>query len=148
MNNLGNKLANMIKHFLGAAVVIFALSACQSHSAIDNSTSLIGSWHIESVLSAPTIDYSPAKLIFSENGQLSGNTSCNSFMGNYTFEDDILTLSPAGTTRKACIEALMNQEQKVMQAMPLVKSASISQGKLRLADQNNQPIIVLSKLTK
>ncbi|MCW3173194.1 META domain-containing protein [Shewanella subflava] len=138
----------MIKHFLGAAAVIFSLSACQSHSVIDNSTSLIGTWHIESVLSAPTIDYSPAKLIFTENGQLSGNTSCNPFMGHYTFEDNILTLSPAGSTRKACIEALMTQEQKVMKAMPLIKSASINQGKLRLVDQNNQTIMVLSKLTK
>jgi len=138
----------MIKHFLGAAAVIFSLSACQNHTAIDNSTSLVGSWHIESVLSAPTIDYSPAKLIFSENGQLNGNTSCNPFMGSYIFENNVLTLSTAGATRKACIEALMTQEQKVMQAMPLVMSASIAQGKLRLVDQNNKTIMVLSKLTK
>ncbi|WP_434928385.1 META domain-containing protein [Shewanella sp. HL-SH8] len=138
----------MIKHFLGAAAVIFSLSACQSYSDIDNTTTLVGQWHIESVLSEPTIDYSPAKLVFSDNGQLTGNTSCNPFMGQYSLKNDLLTLSPAGSTRKACIEALMVQEQRVMQALPLVYSAKLNQNKLRLVNKSGQTIMVLSKLNK
>lgn len=138
----------MIKHFLGAAAVIFSLSACQSYSDIDSTTTLIGQWHIESVQSESTIDHSPAKLVFTANGQLTGSTSCNNFIGEYSLKNDLLTLSPAGSTRKACIEALMVQEQRIMQALPLVHTAQFNQNKLRLVNKSGKTIMVLSKLSK
>ncbi|MCL1141262.1 META domain-containing protein [Shewanella gaetbuli] len=137
----------MIKHFLSAAAVIFSLSACQSTSEIETET-LIGQWHIESVLSQPTIDYSPAKLVFDEQGKLVGNTSCNPFMGQYTLKNDVLTLNPAASTRKACIEALMTQERNVMQTLPKVHGAKFNRSRLLLVNEEGETIMVLSRLTQ
>ncbi|MPY23100.1 META domain-containing protein [Shewanella psychropiezotolerans] len=135
-----------LKSFLIAST-FFALSACQSTPEPESlEIALAGTWHIEVIAGNPVIDYSPAQLIFSQEGKLSGNNSCNSFFGEYSLQGSSITLSPAGHTMKACVDALMNQEQRVMTAIPKVTSGQIVKSKLVLKDANGKTQFVLSKL--
>ncbi|WP_076540798.1 META domain-containing protein [Shewanella sp. UCD-KL21] len=136
----------MFKPLFGACFVIFGLSACQSTPPQVEAVNLLGSWHIETALSNPVIDNSPAQITFAEEGKLSGNNSCNRFFGDYSQQQDLLSLTPAGTTRMACVEVLMQQEQDIMKAMPLVSNIKQSaSGKLLLKSEDGATLLVLVK---
>ncbi|BAJ00678.1 META domain-containing protein [Shewanella violacea] len=135
-----------LKSFLITAT-FFALSACQSTAEPEPmEKELAGTWHIEAVAGQPVMDYSPAQLIFSHDGKLSGNNSCNSFFGEYSLQGSSITLSPTGSTMKACVDALMDQEQRVMKSMLEVTSGQIAKSKLVLKDANGKTQFVLSKI--
>ncbi|ABV86103.1 META domain-containing protein [Shewanella pealeana] len=136
----------MIKQSFILASLLLGLTACQSspQTQVEDLT-IEGTWHIESANGQPVIDYSPAELIFAADGKLTGNNSCNNFFGNYVLAGQSLQLQPAGSTMKACVDALMAQEQRVMQVMPEVTQAQMAKGKLVLKDADNKTVLVLSK---
>ncbi|MBB1428363.1 META domain-containing protein [Shewanella frigidimarina] len=135
----------MIKHILGATVIFLGLSACQSHTQIVSNEQLIGTWHVEVVLDTPTINNSPATLVFAPNGELTGNNSCNQFFGRYIQQGHLLQLAPSGSTMKACIDSLITQEAELMQAISLVQQVDFSKGKLNLLSLNGDTLLVLTK---
>ncbi|CAM3947897.1 META domain-containing protein [Shewanella aquimarina] len=136
----------MFKKFIFIAGTLLGLSACQSTSLMGGEDlDILGSWHIEAAQGKAAIDYSPAQLVFAEDGALSGNNSCNQFFGKYQLDGQALSLSPAGSTMKACVDALMQQEHTVMQAMSEVTQAELAKGKLLLKDADGKTQLVLSK---
>jgi heat shock protein HslJ len=55
---------------------------------------------------------------FGEDGQLTGNAGCNNYIAEYRTEGDSITISSAvATTRKACQEAVMEQENAYLAAL-------------------------------
>lgn len=82
-------------------------------------------WVVEDINAGGVIDRSHATLTFSEDGKLSGNTSCNRYFGEYQLRGDRLSFTPLGTTRMACPEALMNQEQRFLNALQAAERLSI-----------------------
>ncbi|MCG9730110.1 META domain-containing protein [Shewanella sp. Isolate13] len=137
----------MIKQSLIVASLLLGLTACQSTSPTQiEDLAIEGTWHIESANGQPVIDYSPAQLTFEAEGKLTGNNSCNNFFGNYVLAGQSLQLQPAGSTMKACVDALMAQEQRVMQVIPAVTQAQMANGKLLLKDADNKTILILSKM--
>ncbi|GIU07168.1 MULTISPECIES: META domain-containing protein [unclassified Shewanella] len=136
----------MIKQSLFLASLLLGLTACQSTPQTQlEDLAIEGTWHIESANGQPVIDYSPAELIFAADGKLTGNNSCNNFFGSYVLDGESLQLQPAGNTMKACVDALMAQEQRVMQVMPEVAQAEMAKGKLVLKDADDNTVMVLSK---
>ncbi|WP_281213107.1 META domain-containing protein [Shewanella insulae] len=136
----------MFKKFIFITGTLLGLSACQSASLTGGEDlDILGSWHIEAVQGKAVIDYSPAQLVFAEDGALSGNNSCNQFFGKYQLDGRALFLSPAGSTMKACVDALMQQERSIMQAMSEVTQARLVKGKLQLKDADGETQLVLSK---
>jgi len=129
------------------AAALLGLTACQSTIETQpQDIALQGSWHIEVVTQRPVIDYSPAQLTFAPDGKLTGNNSCNNFFGQYSIDGNKVTLTPAGNTMKACVDALMDQERRVMAAMPEVVTGELAQGKLLLKDAAGNTQLVLSKI--
>ncbi|MCL2918960.1 META domain-containing protein [Shewanella litorisediminis] len=136
----------MIKKFALLAGAL-ALVGCQSSpSSHADTVNLLGTWLIEQVNDHPVIDYSPAKLVFEEGNKLHGNNSCNNFFGSFELQGNQLLLSPSGTTRKACVDALMDQEARVADALPKVRSLAQGEGKLRLFDSEGKLLLILSRL--
>ncbi|QYK04414.1 META domain-containing protein [Shewanella zhangzhouensis] len=136
----------MIKKFALMAGAL-ALVGCQSSPYSDAvEFNLLGSWHIEQVKDRPVIDYSPAKLVFEEGNKLLGNNSCNNFFGSFELQGNQLLLTPSGTTRKACVDALMDQEARVADALPRVRKLDEAEGKLRLFDSEGKVLLILSRL--
>lgn len=136
----------MNKKIIIAGLMAAGLAGCQSAPEQSKALDLIGSWKIEAVMGQPTVDYSPAQINFDQDGKLSGNNSCNNFFGTFNQNGGELTLTPAGSTMKACVDALMAQEQLVNQAMPLVKSAAMDGGKLELKGEDGKDLLILTKL--
>lgn len=67
-----------------------------------------------------------AHLIFdSENGQASGSSGCNRFVGGFELNDDTLTLGPLAGTRMACPGAAMELESRFHAALASVTGYAI-----------------------
>ncbi|MCA9980784.1 MAG: META domain-containing protein, partial [Anaerolineales bacterium] len=64
-------------------------------------------------------------VLFGEEGQLSGNASCNTFSGGYTLDGDAIAVGPLATTRMMCAEEVMQQETEFLTA--LQNAATFSQ---------------------
>ena len=136
----------MKKIFFLAGLITAGVTACSNVSEPQTQLNLIGSWKIEYIMGQPTVDYNPAQINFDADGRLTGNNSCNNFFGTYTQQGNKLTLNPGGNTMKACVEALMAQEQLVTQAMPMVKTTAMKAGRLELSGDQGQVMLILTKL--
>jgi heat shock protein HslJ len=75
------------------------------------------SWLLEDLAGAGVIDDARASLEFTEAGRVSGSATCNRFNGSVTMTGDSISFGPLASTRKACPEALMNQESKYLAAL-------------------------------
>ena len=79
-------------------------------------SSLAGTWVVEDILGGGIIDSSRVTLVFSEQ-QVAGRASCNSYQGTWSLEDDQLSIVDVAVTMMACPEAIMNQEQRFLDAL-------------------------------
>ncbi|MGH9258548.1 MAG: META domain-containing protein [Acidimicrobiales bacterium] len=75
------------------------------------------SWRLEDLGGAGVIDNVEVTLEFPEAGKVAGKASCNRFFGTAEVAGGSIKLSPLGTTRMACPEALLNQEGKYLKAL-------------------------------
>ena len=79
---------------------------------------LVGSeWLLEDLAGASVIEKSRVTLAFPEAGKVAGNSSCNRFFGPASITGNALKLGPLASSRKACPEAVMNQETKYLEAL-------------------------------
>lgn len=128
------------------ALALISLGACQSMTAIPVTTNaLLGSWHITQLRGQSVADFSPAQLTFAVDGKLSGNNSCNNFVGSYVLNGKQLLIKPVASTMKACVDVLMQQEQQIMQLLPQVTTAITENGMLQLVDPSGMVLITLSR---
>ena len=88
-------------------------------------------WVVEDINAGGVIDNSRATLTFSEDGKLSGDTSCNRYFGEYQLRGDRLSFIPLGTTLRLCPEALMNQEQRFLNALQAAQQLKIGRASCR-----------------
>lgn len=111
-------------------------------TATDKNPLLGQEWVIEDITGRGVIDNSHPSLQFFADGRLAGSASCNRIIGSYKINGTRLTIDPAGTTMMACPEALMNQEQKLLELLPTVERFSIDEtGVLVLTTANGATII-------
>ena len=63
-----------------------------------------------------------------EDGQLTGNASCNNYFAPYETEGENITIGPAGSTRMACQEpeGIMEQEQQYLAALETAATYKIT----------------------
>jgi heat shock protein HslJ len=128
-----------------AAAPIPAAKPAAAAAAPD--TAVLGLWLIEQARSAPLLDKRSARLDFGPDGTLSGNGSCNTLSGRYTLEGNKLAIGPIVTTRKACSEALMDQEDRVLTALERAARAAVPpHGFLTLWDADGAVLLRASRL--
>jgi putative lipoprotein len=127
----------------GCAAVINA----NTDTAVAAPPKIGGPWFVEYIGSRPVIDRSPANFLFDDNGQVSGNASCNQFTGSYEASDSALAFGLLATTRRACFEALGEQEQRFLATVPLVAKWGIKQGLLELYDVDGEMLIRAARHT-
>jgi heat shock protein HslJ len=106
-----------VKKYVPVLLMFIALlSACTTQSS-----PLSGKWKltaygpIESLTEA--VADADATLTFSEDGNVAGNSGCNSFGGEYTLKDDQITFGPLSSTLMACDEPRSAQESVVTQVL-------------------------------
>lgn len=112
----------MKRYWLGGALVALTVAGCSSHqtsSEYDNVSlaQLSGQWQVESIDQGGIIDNSHVTVLFSEQGRISGSTSCNRYSANLIEQGKTLKVDQAVSTRMACAPALMKQEQRFLSAL-------------------------------
>jgi heat shock protein HslJ len=69
---------------------------------------------------------------FGADGNLSGNGGCNTYSATYKVDGDKISIGPAVTTRMACEQAVMDQEQQYLAALQSAATYRIDGSKLEL----------------
>lgn len=107
---------------------------------------LVGEWRVEEITGAPVIAGSETSIGFDLDGSMHGNASCNRFFGGFSLTGEGLTLSPGGATMMACLDGLMEQEQKFLAALEQVsRFESLADGGLRLVGVDGKTVLALRK---
>ena len=133
----------MWKWYLVIAVV--CLQGCDTDMPVADKYELIGSWTIEFIDERPVIDRSPAFIQFAEENRVSGNSSCNRFIGSYAFSETQLSFAQAASTRMACPQALMEQEQRFLTALGRVAQVKQENNMLELMDADGALVFKASR---
>jgi heat shock protein HslJ len=64
------------------------------------------------------------------DGEVSGSSGCNRFHGSFTVEGGALKIRPLATTRKACEDEVMTQEQEFLRALESATTWGVVRGML------------------
>lgn len=113
----------MVRKFFVAAVAV--VGAC-STPPLDRSVH--GSWRIEDVDGGGVIDASRLEITLTPDGRVTGHSGCNSFSGTYAADDGEIEFGALVSTRRACAaEALMMQEQRVLNSLNAVASYAFNE---------------------
>ncbi|HXY32571.1 MAG TPA: META domain-containing protein [Gemmatimonadaceae bacterium] len=98
-------------------------------------------WVVEDIGGGGIIDNSRATINFATDGSIYGRASCNTYRGSYILTGEGLIVSKAAATLMACAPALMEQEQRFLDALQSVQRFEISStGALVLHGANGKTI--------
>jgi heat shock protein HslJ len=70
--------------------------------------------------------------VFNTEGKVGGSAGCNRYFAGYTVEGASIAIEPPVSTRKMCAEAIMQQEQAYLAALPTVATFVIQGDELEL----------------
>ena len=132
-----------------AAAAAFALLTGAAH-AQGASVAIEGTaWRVEDIAGRGVIDRAQTTIDFDASGRVSGSTGCNRFTGAATLEGEALKFGLLATTRRACVPALMDQEQRFLEAIEAVRGYSVDEnGLLHLKGANGQPLLRLVRMAR
>lgn len=119
-------------------ILLASVAACASDQpSLESDTAYLVEWIGE----RPLIDRSHLSITLGADGRAYGNAGCNHWFASYNREGQLLTFGQPGATRKMCAPALMEQEQRFLDALQQVQRWDVSPlGQLRLWPANGKPI--------
>ncbi|SIS24020.1 heat shock protein HslJ [Aquipseudomonas alcaligenes] len=127
-----------MKHALVPALFAATLSGCASDPVqLENDKT----YRVEWIGERPLIDRSHLTITLGEDGRAYGSAGCNHWFASYRRDGDALRFEQPGATRKLCAPALMEQEQRFLEALGQVQRWDVSGiGQLRLWPADGKPI--------
>ncbi|MGE6785746.1 META domain-containing protein [Ensifer adhaerens] len=117
---------------VSCACVALEMASMQPVAAENVPEQLVGTWLAEDIGGGGVIDNLQSTLEIREDGTYGGMAGCNHFTGTFSLSDSRITFGPAASTRKMCVPAVMNQEQKFLKALSSELSWSVEGSKLVL----------------
>ena len=127
-----------MKHALVPALIAAALAGCASDPVQLESDK---TYRVEWIGERPLIDRSHLTITLGEDGRAYGSAGCNHWFASYRRDGDALRFEQPGATRKLCAPALMEQEQRFLEALGQVQRWDVSGiGQLRLWPAEGKPI--------
>lgn len=84
-----------------------------------------------------------------EAGKVSGNAGCNNFSASYKINDENLTIGPAMSTKKICLdpEGIMDQEQQYLQALQATHTYKLGRDRIELRSEKGSLLVRFSAHT-
>ena len=123
---------------LSLALLAAALAGCASDAP---QLETERSYRVEWIGERPLIDRSHLTITLGEDGRAYGSAGCNHWFASYRRDGDALRFEQPGATRKLCAPALMEQEQRFLEALGQVQRWDVSGiGQLRLWPAEGKPI--------
>lgn len=160
-------MKELMGHALLAAAVAVALLAAGCATApggvgtTPNGTdrsgpeALIGTWQLVSFLGADggtveAVAGSIPLVTFGRDGKVGGSVGCNQFSADYTVTGNQITVGPPVSTMMYCSSppGVMDQEQRVLQLLPLAAGYTVAGDTLKLRDRAGREIMTLNRVTK
>ena len=85
---------------------------------------------------------------FGEDGQLTGNSGCNSYFASYETDEDAITIGPVGMTEMACMEpeGVMEQEQLYLAALGMADVYHIEADSLQFRTTEGSTVANFSRI--
>ena len=129
-----------------AAALVCALLACVATGGSGRGFDPTGTaWLAKDIGRRGVVDRVQSTLVFEDEDRVHGNTGCNSFQGSITRRGSFLSFGPLATTRRACPEAVMDQEQRFMAALDATRLFERSGPLLLLLGEDGAPLIRLTR---
>ncbi|WP_339904624.1 META domain-containing protein [Pseudomonas guineae] len=98
-------------------------------------------YQVEWIGERPLIDSSHLTITLGDDGRAYGNAGCNHWFAGYTLTGAQISFSAAGSTRKMCAPALMEQETRFLENLSTVQRWDFSATEqLRLWPAEGKPL--------
>ena len=132
---------------VSCACVMIEMASMQTVAAEDVPKQLVGTWLAEDIGGGGVIDNLQSTLEIREDGTYGGMAGCNHFTGTFSLSGAKITFGPAASTRKMCVPAVMDQEQKFLKALSSELSWMIDGSKLVLGKAGGAAAVKLASMT-
>ena len=135
--------------FITALTILVATAVVQP--AAGGGIDLVGTaWLVDDIGGRGVIDRARTTLQFPEPGRVAGHTGCNRFFGPVELNGVAIAFGNLATTRMACPEALMAQEQRFLDAMARARRiAPAEHGHVLLVyGDDGKPALRLSRIVE
>lgn len=146
---------NQLSRVLAACAAVAAVACSDDVASISEpgeppavADTLTGThWWVEDIDGGGVIDRARTTIGFFEEGRAGGNTGCNRWNGTVTIDGERIAFGPAAATRRMCPPALMDQEQRFLDALTRVESVEIPPtGLLHLKDASGETVLRAARL--
>lgn len=117
---------------MACACVLVEAGAPQTASTGPVPQALVGTWLAEDINSAGVIDFLQSTIELNDDGTYGGMAGCNHFTGTFSTGAGTITFGPPSATRKLCVPAVMDQEEKFLKALQGELGYEMQDGQLRL----------------
>ncbi|NUS71680.1 MAG: META domain-containing protein [Ensifer adhaerens] len=132
---------------VSCACVAIEMASMQPVAAENVPPQLVATWLAEDIGGGGVIDNLQSTLEIREDGTYGGMAGCNHFTGTFSLSGSKITFGPAASTRKMCVPAVMNQEQKFLKALSNELSWSVEGSKLVLGKAGGGTALKLASMT-
>ena len=122
-------MTSRIQSILGAITVAGLLSACAGLPMAGSTTNTAGlqdtAWQVQSINGVAVNSTIHPTLNFGSTLQVTGHTSCNTYISGYVSTGAMLIIKQGALTKMACEPAVMNQEQRFLKQLSNTQMWSI-----------------------
>lgn len=117
-------------------LLAFIMTACASRAGLEGST-----WALANIGGNAPVARSNVTLQFSGDSAF-GNGGCNQYRASFTSTGSTLSIGPAMSTKRACMEEAMNaQETAYLGALSRVAAYEVTNGRLVLRDASGTAVL-------
>ena len=124
---------------------VIGLVACRSEVSIEDTTWRLELYGEKGNLKAPLVEETEITIEFrSTESKFGGSGGCNNYFGGYEINKNELTIiPPIGSTRMACPETIMNQEQEYFKLLETTETFQVDDNKLTITCSGNKELVFI-----
>lgn len=98
-------------------------------------------WVVSQIEGVPAAPGVTSTLTIADDGKVSGNAGCNGYFGSVIVDDSAMSFGNLGSTRRACPEPAMGQEDRMLRALDSTRGYRLEQQDLVLLDGSGNMVL-------
>ncbi len=125
-------------------VVFVGLTACSlvNEETDENAEQVYGrNWIAEEVAGLPVAPSVESSLAIADDGKASGHAGCNGYFGSVILDGEAMSFGNLGSTRMACPEPAMGQEDRFLRALDSTRGYLVEDERLLLLDGSGATVV-------